>query len=185
VPRIADPALYEKILDAAHRLATSKGIDAVTLRSVASLARTTTPTVYARFATREELLLALANRTRLIFAGEVMREPSLSAAARKYLQIAKDRPQDYRLIYEVGWPTIFKDDSERPAVKWATEMLAKLHGGAAADYRFVADSLWLQLHGGASFLSKSATGKLSRTIHECCIQSCEVIIRNAKQFKPK
>ena len=75
--RIADPTLSDRILDCARDLAQKEGLNSVSLRKVAKLARTTTPTVYARFSTKDRLLLATANRIRLRMAGELMQEPTI------------------------------------------------------------------------------------------------------------
>ena len=59
MPRIADPELPHRILNAADALWQSGGEEAVTIRGVATKAATTTPTVYSYYADREALLAAL------------------------------------------------------------------------------------------------------------------------------
>jgi AcrR family transcriptional regulator len=180
--RTADSTLSERILDAAHELARSEGVEAVSLRKVAVLAKTTTPTVYARFGTKEELLLALANRARLRFAGELMQQPTLQKAAHIYLQLVLDRPHDYRLIYDIGWPHIFSDEADQPGVIWARERFAELHGGKPKDYALVVECLWMELHGSASFLAKAPNSAVSKRLHKNCLRACAVIIANARLF---
>ena len=140
MPRIADANLSDRILDAAYEIVKKQGAESVTLRAVAKRAKTTTPTVYARFETREDLLLALANRLRLEFATKMMQQPTLQKAAESYLRQATEHPHDYHLIYEIGWPKIFHNDGDQPGVTWTRERMAELHGGSPKDYVFVVNA---------------------------------------------
>jgi AcrR family transcriptional regulator len=183
VPRIADANLSERILDAAYEIVKKLGAEAVTLRAVAVRAKTTTPTVYARFETREDLLLALANRLRLKFASEMMQQPTLQKAAESYLRQATEHPHDYHLIYEIGWPKIFHKDGDQPGVTWTRERMAELHGGSPKDYVFVVECLWMELHGGASFISKAPNSAVSKRFYKNCLHACDVIVANAPLFR--
>jgi AcrR family transcriptional regulator len=183
--RTADTTLSDRILDAAHELARTEGVDAVSLRKVALKAKTTTPSVYARFGTKEELLLAMANRSRLQFTGELVQQPTLQKAAIVYLQLVLDKPYDYRLIYDIGWPHLFMNEADQPGVLWARERFAELHGGKPKDYALVVDSLWMVLHGGASFLLKAPKAAVSKRIHRNCLRACAVIIASARLYSKK
>jgi AcrR family transcriptional regulator len=182
VPRIADVNLSERILDAAYDLVKKQGIESVTLRAVAVKAKTTTPTVYARFATKDALLLALADRLRLEFAAEMMRQPTLHKAAECYLKHAVDNPHDYKLVYEIGWPKLFFREGEQPGYEWTRERFAELHGGSAKDYSLVVETLWMELHGGAVFISKAPDSAIAKRFYKTCLRACDVITANAKLF---
>jgi AcrR family transcriptional regulator len=182
LPRIADASLSDRILDATYDLLHEKGIAALTLREVALHAETTTPTVYARYATKEDLLLSLADRIRKELVAEIMQQPTLLKACRRYLEVAMERPQDYKLMFEVGWPNMF---TPQVGITWSREHFAELYGGSANDYAQVVDCLWMELHGGASFLFKASTPALRKQLFESCLHSCSVIIENAKLFLDK
>ena len=185
MPRIADASLSDRILDAAYELVKKHGAESVTLRAVALRAKTTTPTVYARFATKEELLLALANRLRLQFAEEMMQQPTLQKAAECYLREAVNKPYDYKLIYEIGWPKIFLKEDDQPGVVWTRERIAELHGGKPKDYTSVVDCLWMELHGAASFISKSPNSATAKRFYKNCLRAVETITAHAPLFIPK
>ena len=72
MPRHADPALEQRILNAARKLWKRGGEHALTMRAVAKEARTTTPTVYERFRNRRQILqtLCLDTRQRLFVVAE-------------------------------------------------------------------------------------------------------------------
>ena len=183
--RLADANLSERILDVTYDLVCEQGIHAVTLRAVAILAKTTTPTVYARFATKEDLLLALANRVRNEFAAEIMRQPTLHKAAQRYLDHAIEKPHDYKLIHEVGWPKLFLKESDQPGLTWVREHFAELYGGAPKDYVLIAHCLWMELHGGASFISRAPAAEVSKRYYKSCLRSCDIMIENARLFVVK
>lgn len=63
MPRAPDPRLEERIVEAAVRLLDEQGLQAVTMRSVAAAAETTTPTLYERFADRDALVRAIVSLT--------------------------------------------------------------------------------------------------------------------------
>ncbi len=182
MPRVADASLSDKILDATYDLLHEKGIHALTLREVALQANTTTPTVYARYATKEDLLMSLADRIRHELVADFMQQPTLMKACRRYLELSMERPQDYKLMFDVGWPNMF---TPQLGVLWSRERFAELYGGSANDYAQVVDCLWMELHGGASFLRKAPTPEISKHLFKSCLASCAVIIENAKLFSGK
>jgi AcrR family transcriptional regulator len=185
VPRVADVNLSDRILDAAYKLVKSQGTEAATLRAVAKLAKTTTPTVYARFKDKDELLLALARRVRLTIVSGVMQQPTLEKACQAYLRVAIENPHDYHLVYEIGYPRIFMDEKEQPLLIWGRERLAELHGGSPKDYAPVLDAIWMELHGAATFLSLSPSHEISRRFFRQCVHTCNVMIENAILFNKK
>jgi AcrR family transcriptional regulator len=179
LPRIPDASLSDRILASAYELLHKNGVEAVTLREVAMHAGTTTPTVYARFATKEDLLMTLADRFRLEFVDDFTRSPTVMKAAQRYLELVIERPYDYKLMFEVGWPGMF---TPQAGIIWSRERLAEIHGGTADDYAEVVNCLWMQLHGCASLLLKARTPEVREYLRESCLQACGVIVTNAKLF---
>lgn len=179
MPRIPDASLSDRILESAYELLHKNGVEAVTLREVAMHAGTTTPTVYARFATKEDLLMMLADRLRMEFVEDFTKSPTVMKAAQRYLELAIERPYDYKLMFEVGWPSMF---TPQAGILWSRERLAEIHGGEADDYEQVVNCLWMELHGGASLLLRARTPEVRRYLLESCLNSCAVIVTNAKLF---
>jgi AcrR family transcriptional regulator len=182
LPRVADASLSDRILNATYDLLHKRGIHAVTLREVAMRAKTTTPTLYARFATKEDLLLALADRARHELVSEITKEPTLLKACKRYLEVSIERPADYKLIFEVGWPKMF---APQAGIQWSRERFAELYGGYPKDYAQVVDCLWMELHGCAGFLLKASSPEVSKQLFKSCMYSCAIIIQNAKLFCAK
>jgi AcrR family transcriptional regulator len=56
LPKAPDPGIEERIVAAALRLLDERGMQGITMRSVAAAAGTTTPTIYERFADRQALM---------------------------------------------------------------------------------------------------------------------------------
>ena len=181
--RIADASLHHRILDATYRLLRRKGLEAVTLRAVAKAAGTSTPTVYGRFATKEALVLAVADMIRNRVVAAIVSSSSPMAACKSYLDFAIENPRDYRLMFEVGWPRIFENLADQPGQIWAMQKLAELHGGHFEDYRGTAEALFVHLHGAATFLAASPNNAWVKRFHASALNDCKVIISNAKLFK--
>ncbi len=185
MPRIADASLHDKILDAAYKLLRRNGAEAITLRAVAVAAGTTTPTVYKRFATKEELLDAVANRIRHRLNQELMSQRTLNDVVRAYLRVTAENPHDYRLLFEHGWPKLFENMSDAPGQIWAAQEMVKLHGGRMEDYRDLISSIWMMLHGVSSLLSEAPKNEFTLGIRNACIQACDAMIAHPELFPTK
>ena len=98
MPRKKDPLLERKLVQAAHVLCARQDIQAVTMRQVARLAQTSTPTVYQRFAEREALLHALCEHIRNRLARELGRALSPEDAWLGYLKFAVRNRHEYGLL---------------------------------------------------------------------------------------
>ncbi len=182
MPRSADAQLADRILEASYKLLHQKGASALTLRDVAKAAGTTTPTVYKRFKNKEALLVEVAERTRAIYNEGLMNQRSMIKACEYYLDFAAKNPADYNIVYEFGWPHLFAETSEQPAMQWGMERFAEIHGGKPQDYELITHALWFVLHGAGSFLSKTPGGKLGKRIREKCLSSCKVLIEEGPSY---
>lgn len=185
MPRVADATLHDRILDAAYKLLRRKGADAITLRAVAEEAGTTTPTVYKRFATKEDLVMAVANRIRHRLNRELMAQPSLNGAVRIYFKLAFEHPHDYKLMFEHGWPRLFEDEDDSPGQVWAAQELVRMHGGAMEDYRAMVSCIWMMLHGAASLLTAAPVNPFTQSIRDACVQACDTMIEHPELFPTK
>ena len=100
MPKAPDPELEGRILSAAVRLLDRGGEHAVTMRSVAVEAGTTTPTIYERFRDRNALMQAVVEE----ISKEVLAlfEPSDSVEQMfaKYLQFNGAHPMRFNLSVE-------------------------------------------------------------------------------------
>lgn len=162
--------LRQQILDAALALLDETGDEqAVTLRAVARRVGIAAPSIYAHFADRQAILLALVEDTfsdladRLVAAQASVSDPvdRLSAVCAAYLDLAATRPQRYRLLFGGLWSAAAAVGegalSPTGASELGQEVLAVVAGAlsdcvaagrsgstdAAAD----AVALWVALHG--------------------------------------
>jgi AcrR family transcriptional regulator len=105
-PRVA----AERLLDAATAVFAEEGFEGATMEAIASRARTTKPTLYARFGSKEELFAAAVEReydlrkTRLFEAygtgdDSPFRE-RLRTWVTAYFDLAAERPEGFALISE-------------------------------------------------------------------------------------
>ncbi len=109
-PRLAPRERREQLLDAALRVVSERGFDAVTVDSVARRAGVTRPVVYDLFGDLEQLLLALIDREERRALGPLLdvlnRDPGLSAdpadflatAVATFLEAVRANPRTWRLV---------------------------------------------------------------------------------------
>ncbi|MHB8621690.1 MAG: TetR/AcrR family transcriptional regulator [Chloroflexota bacterium] len=182
MPRESDPTLYGRILDAAQQLWAVGGEDALTMRAVAARAGTTTPTVYARFADKQELLTAL--RSRAVERLDLALEPAgrdLLQGCRTYLEFAGRQPYEYALLFGDGWPArTSAQDGLRPLDRLQTSLVQEL-GGNLEQRLPPALTIWSMLHGAASIIMAwGREHEFARQMQAACLNGCEALVRAAR-----
>lgn len=178
MPPIADKRLEERILKAAQRLLQRQGTEALTLRAVAKLAGTTTPTLYQRFRSKEALLVAVALRVREELNARTFAAISLEGACRAYLQYAEENPHGYDLM-RVVWPEVIAGTRPRPGRAWLLARMAERFGGEAEDYAPAFYAFLFLLHGTATLLTSTTDAAAAKEMRQNCIAVCETLIRHA------
>src|SRR5437879_7160842 len=179
MPRKADARLEGRILDAAYRLLSESGEDALTMRAVASACGTTTPTLYERFSNKEDLLSLLRRRARLNLFSAIKSARRPEQVCRGVLDFFLAHPNDYRLITE-DWATAFARKEEMPSFEFLKRNLAAQLGGKPGRHTALALALVALLHGTATLLhSVNIHRKISLDFRRACIRACEALIRAA------
>jgi AcrR family transcriptional regulator len=157
-PRVHDAALRDRLLEDASRVVADAGPDALSLRTLAAGAGTSTTAVYSLFGGREELLAAVVAEAFRRFSAHLADAPhsgepaaDLAGLARAYRRSALDDPHFYRVMFgphRAG----FEDQQVGPtfgtlvaAVQRCldAEVLAERVGDATT----VARTLWALVHG--------------------------------------
>jgi len=175
VPRHADPALEQRILNAARKLWKRGGEHALTMRAVAKEARTTTPTVYERFRNRKQILETLCLDTRRRLFTVLKAEMSPREACEAYLEFAARHPHEYELI-SAGWSKPPSVNDQWPSFNLLKERLALRYGGKPDDYTRFALSVWALLHGTAMLIVVGKTTKdLQLQMRMACIEAIEAL----------
>lgn len=127
MPRKADPNLERTIIDAAIRLLEKGGLEAITMREVAKAARTTTPTLYERFADRDALLRAVTD----VFRDQLSRQfdvhDSIEQMGDKFLQFCIENPNAIELLIERMAQNL-KSSTKGPVFQMVRTNLVKLNG---------------------------------------------------------
>jgi AcrR family transcriptional regulator len=179
MPRRADALLEGRILNAAYRIWSERGEEALTMRAVARAARTTTPTLYERFSHKRDLLALLRRRARLNLFSAIRASRSPLEACRRALDFFTAHPNDYRLISE-DWAIAFAGKEHMPSFEFIKRQLAVQLGGAPDRHTRLALSLVALLHGTAALLQSSDVHKkISRDFRLACTSACQSLILTA------
>jgi AcrR family transcriptional regulator len=159
MPRRPDPALEEKILNAAQKLWKKGGEQALTMRAVARAAGTNTPAVYRRFRDRDDILRGLLRRVRFEIAAELEQAASAEEACGRYLDYALRHPWEYELFYQRDYELHHSPRSRsraqstgRPAREVMTRKLRERFGDSGDDIEPLLTALWMLAHGTAMLL---------------------------------
>jgi len=176
MPRKHDILLEKRLVKAAQTLCAREGQEAVTMRHVALLAKTSTPTLYQRFASREAILRAVRAVVRKGLAREMRRATSPEDACVRYLNFAVKRPHEYELLLGGGW----KDSEARGLVfEAAQKMLAEKLGGSPEAFAGLTLELWCLVHGGASLLiAGQKEGSRTEDVREACLSAYRALLRS-------
>ena len=180
MPRTPNAELEGKILDAAYRLWSKGGSEALTMRAVARAAGTTTPTMYDRFRDKRDLLVVLRHRAleKLIAAIEPARGPLATCEA--LLDFAMEHPHEYRLL-TAEWAAKLGRNEPKPTYDLIKQRLAAKLGGKPEDHARLGLALGALVHGTATMLlADEVQHKVSRELRRSCIEACKSLIRSGE-----
>lgn len=100
MPKKPDPKLEARIVAAAMRLLDRGGEQAVTMRSVATEAGTTTPTLYERFRDRDALMERVLQEATVQLLAVLEPEHSIEGIFEAYLRFNAPRPMRFKLTVQ-------------------------------------------------------------------------------------
>lgn len=166
------PGRREEILAAALRLFSEHGVEAVTTRQIAAEVGISQPSLYAHFATKQDLLGEVCARAfqqlsaRLSAISEGPADASgggsrLEAGARAYIQFALERPDAYRVAFMLQDPAPARASQDHMGLAAGLQAFALHHqivveelgeGRSPEEITIISQSLWASLHGLASLL---------------------------------
>lgn len=180
MPRQPDPALEQRILDAASRLWARGGEKALTMRAVAKAAATTTPTVYERYRDREDLLRALRLETRSELFAALTQTRTLRESVERYVEFALTHSHAYEVLFDgVGKPPSLHEPW--PSFNLMRERVARRIGGTPQRHTRLMLALWSLMHGAAMLAIRGRFEGVLRaqTVH-ACIDACDTIVEAAR-----
>jgi len=179
MPRPLTPGLEERILDAAQELWSQGGEGALSMRAVAEHACTHPPRIYARFTDKEALLQALRSRALERLRGRLSGANSFRDGLSRYLDFAAEQPFDYRLVFGPGFSRRAVPEERGRPLELLERGLAARHGGAAAEYRKQALSIWSLLHGTAMLQPEFLDPDRRSAFRASCLDACELLAAHA------
>ena len=183
MPRKADAGLEGRIVDVAYRLWSEKGEKALTMRTLAKAAGTTTPTLYERFRDKRDLLEFLRERARRKLFAAIQPARSASEACRRGLEFISEHGHEYQLLSS-DWVTRMGQQRPMPSYQFLQELLAEQLGGKPADHVRLALELVIIVHGTAMLRSESDEHRhIAREIQTACLEACNALIAAAAQSR--
>jgi AcrR family transcriptional regulator len=185
LPRQADPQLEQRILDAACRLWSRGGEKALTMRAVAKVAGTTTPTLYERYRDRNDILRALRIQTRVELFSALTRTRSLTRACQRYLEYALEHPHAYEVLFD-GFAKAPSLHEPWPSFNLMRLRLAQRLGGGPRKHTRLMLALWSLMHGTAMLMIRGGvSGTLRTQMIHACLDAVEAIVGEAARSKGK
>jgi AcrR family transcriptional regulator len=185
LPRQADPQLEQRILDAACRLWSRGGEEALTMRGVAKAAGTTTPTLYERYHDREDILRAVRIQTRIELFAVLGDTRSITQACERYLEFALEHPHAYEMLFD-GFaqpPSLYEP---WPSFNLMRLRLAQRLGGSPRRHTRLMLSVWSLMHGTAILMIRGGVaGPLRAQMVYSCLDAVEALITEAIRSKGK
>jgi AcrR family transcriptional regulator len=168
LPRHPNPELERRILEAASRLWARGGEKALTMRAVAKMAGTTTPTVYERYSHRDDILSALRVQTRRALFETLRPARTLRQSAECYLQFALEQSHAYEVLFDgVAKPPSLHEPW--PSFRLLRERVAKELGGDPRQHTRLMLALWSLMHGTAMLMIR---GKFEAALRVQAMHSC-------------
>jgi AcrR family transcriptional regulator len=177
MPRRPDPWLETRILEAARKLWAKGGEKALSMRSVAKSAGTTTPTIYHRFHNRQDILISLLRSTQQELFQELERSRTPEQFATKYLEFAMRRPHEYELFH-VDWAgrrTALQ--RSKPSIELLHARVSEWLGVPKKECRNLMLALWSLLHGTALLLtSRTVEGRAGEELRRACVGAVTTLV---------
>jgi AcrR family transcriptional regulator len=180
LPRHPDPDLERRILDAASRLWARGGEKALTMRAVAKMAGTTTPTVYERYRHRDDILSALRMETRRALFEALRPARTLRQSAARYLEFAVEHSYAYEVLFDgVAKPPSLHEPW--PSFRLLRERVSKELGGDPRQHTRLILALWSLMHGAAMLVIRGRfEGTLRVQALHACLDAIDAILHEAK-----
>src|SRR5947209_1627978 len=179
MPRQPDRDLESRILNAAYKLWKEQGEHGLTMRAVAKLARTTTPTLYERFKDKDELMSALRSRAQQMLFDAVEPAQSIAEACRLALEFTSNHLHEYELVGK-DWAARLSQRDPTPTFDLIKERLARQLGGVPDDHGQLALSIAMLYHGTSMLmLSDKVDAKLASILKESCITATNSLVPDA------
>jgi len=146
MPRPINPAVEERILQAARKLWHKGGESALHMRDVAKAAGTNTPAVYRRFRNRDEILSALVSYYQQEVLKVLRRCHSIEELVEAYIDYVVEHPREYVLMHS---GVLGRFSKGRPNIEFVMAKSSEWLGGKPGEHTPLVLALWALSHGTA------------------------------------
>ena len=180
MPRHPDPNLERRILEAASRLWARGGEKALTMRAVAKMAGTTTPTVYERYRHRDHILSALRIEMRRALFETLAPARTLRQSAERYLQFALRHSYAYEVLFDgvAKPPSLYE---AWPSFRLLRDRVTRELGGEPRQHTRLMLALWSLMHGNAMLIIRGRfEGALRGQAVHACLDAIDGILYAAR-----
>ncbi len=180
MPRKPDPGLESAILKSALELIDSRGLDSVTMREVARGAKTTTPTVYERFADRDALLWGVVDVVTLDIYQKVEHVKSIERLIQTIDHYLDKHPNRVEFVNRY-WPQIMSTDRPKPVFELACKLLMETRGCDSATASEIAIALTALLMGTVMLRRSASSAKVAKAMTASRVKAVNAICDCWKQ----
>src|ERR1700681_1358310 len=168
MPRKADSELESRISNAAYNLWVAEGEHGLTMRAVAKAAKTTTPSLYARFRDKRDLLESLRRRAQQNLLAAMEPARSIAEACRRALDFTLAHGHEYELVAR-DWAARLSRRESTPSFDLIKQRLAQQLGGSPNDYGSLTLALAALYHGASMLLlTEGIDPRLAGQLKESC-----------------
>lgn len=176
MPRRPDAALEGKIVDAAYRLWSQQGEEALTMRAVARAAKTTTPTVYQRFRDKRDLKHFLEERAQQKLYDTLQSADNALDVCVNALDFISRHENEYRLLAE-DWGVRYAHRRPMRSYDYLKRVIAKelkIEGQPLDELTF---QLFALVHGAAMLRPAGEEHRqMAATLTETCLKACAALL---------
>lgn len=149
------------------------------MRAVAKSAKTTTPTLYARFRDKSHLLDSLRRRAQQNLFAAIAPAQSIAEASRRALDFTLAHGHEYELVAK-EWAARLSRRESTPSLDLIKQRLAQQLGGSPDDYASLALALAAMYHGASMLLlTEGIDPRLASQLKESCIAAVDALVEDA------
>lgn len=176
MPKASNPEIEKRILKSAMKLWNRGGENAVSMRKVATEARTSTPTIYERFPNKRGLMIAIREQSLVGLLDFLEQAESSTAFFSRYIDFGERNPKHYELLFGSGWKDRRNPESMPPVVSRLQAILAKESGLKLESLKGTAFAIWSLLHGTVMLrIVVKKPGRNWPLVKDVCLKSCEIL----------
>ena len=190
MPRPLDATLEKRVLDAARKLWRT-GEQNLTIRALATAAKTHIPGIYSRFQNRQDIIRMLLEQFEIELCSTLTKAESVESATDLYINFAIGHPKEFQTLL------LRLDSSARenkkgsidelgPGFRCLQGMICARLGGSPEESLQLALAIWSLWNGSAALLvSQSAPPHLVEAVRSACRHGVDALIQQTSGRRPE